>query len=319
MTKIFEKVDAIIIVNTSIQDENFFYYTGLSGLWENSFAIIYPEKTEVIAPPLNEGKVNHYQNKRDMERLLKKFLNVEKIGFNGARLPYSQFRYLKKLLGKKLSDISKDLIEARALKSQNEINKIKKSCRISLKIIDKLKFENETENHLAINIEQKMKKMKSIPAFDTIVAFGKNTAFPHHIPSNKKFSRPALIDLGARYEGYVSDITRTYVSRNGKKVYEIVENILAMVIDEMRDGSDAQDIYNIAEKTCRKHGYSLIHALGHSIGVSVHDGYPITKHAEFVFKENMVFAIEPAIYLKNYGIRIEEDVIIKKNRAEIIR
>ncbi|MEM2934970.1 MAG: M24 family metallopeptidase, partial [Candidatus Thermoplasmatota archaeon] len=100
--------------------------------------------------------------------------------------------------------------------------------------------------------------------------------------------------------------------------YEIVNEALNMTIDELREGVKAEDLYKKVEKFFSKYKFKMIHGLGHSIGLDVHDGYSIGKNSNFIFKENMVFAIEPAIYTKNFGIRMEEDVLIKKNKAEII-
>jgi len=313
---IFEKVDAILIKSP---DENFFYFTRYHGMWENSFAIVFPDKIEVIAPPLEEGKAHFYKNKEEMEKLLKKILNVEKIGFNGAILPHNDFLYLKRLLKVKFVDVSKELKYLRLIKRSDEIAAIKRACRLSLKILDETEVEEKSEKEVVYFIECEMRKRDALPAFPTIVAFGKNTASPHHIPENKKFVTPALIDMGAKYRGYCSDITRSFVEGRGRKLYEIVESGLYLAIDEMRKGAKAKEVYKKVENFFAKYGYKMRHALGHSIGINVHDGYSINEKADFVLKENMVFAVEPAIYLKNYGIRIEEDVVIRKNKAEIIR
>ena len=319
MKKIFEKVDAVIIANTEMKDENFLYFTRLHGLWENSFAIIFPDKIEIVAPPLEEGNAYWYTTKEEMQRLLKKILSVEKVGFNGAHLAYNQVVYLKKLLDCNLVDISNDLKSLRLIKRKDEIDAIRKACRISLKIIENIDITMKKENEIASKIEQKMRKMNALPAFNTIVAFGKNSAIPHHIPTNKKCVMPALIDLGAKYGGYASDITRSFVGRSGKRVYEIVEEALYRGLDEIHDGVQARDVYKSVGKILRKHGYGFRHPLGHSVGIKVHDGFPIHQRSDFMFKENMVFAIEPAVYVKRYGIRIEEDIIIRKDKVEIIR
>jgi Xaa-Pro dipeptidase len=219
----------------------------------------------------------------------------------------------------KLVDVSKELKYLRLIKRSDEIAAIKKACRLSLKILNETEMEGKSEKEVVYFIECEMRKRDALPSFPTIVAFGKNTASPHHIPENKKFVTPALVDMGARYNGYCADITRTFVEKRGKKLYEIVESALYLAIDEMREGVKAKEVYKKVEKFFAKHGYKMRHALGHSIGINVHDGYSINENADFVLKENMVFAVEPAVYLKNYGIRIEEDVVIRKNRAEIIR
>lgn len=316
MKEVFEKVDAIVI---KTPDENFFYFTRRHGMWENSYAIIFPEKVEIIAPPLEEGKAHFYKNKDEMEKLLKEFLNVARVGFNGEKLSYRDYRYLKSITKARFVDVSKELKKMRLVKRKEEIEAIYKANRITRSIVENIEMDGKSEKELAAEIECGFLRKNATNAFPTIVAFGKHTASPHHLPSRKRFVTPALIDAGAKYMGYCADLTRSFVKRGGKKLYEIVEEALYMAIDEMEEGKKARDVYEIVEKFFEKHGYKMRHALGHSIGINVHDGFSLSKKADFMLEENMVFAVEPAVYLKNYGIRIEEDVVIKAGKARIIR
>ncbi|HEC76251.1 MAG TPA: aminopeptidase P family protein [Thermoplasmatales archaeon] len=316
MNEIFEKVDAVLV---KTPDSNFFYFTGLEGMWENSFAVVFPDKVEVIAPPLEKGDAHFYKGKKEMEKLLIEIVCGEKIGFDGKKLSYGDYKYLKKLLKCSFVDVGNEIKKMRLIKRRDEVEKIRRACRISLKVFEEIDFNNKREKEVSALIEYKFRMRDAYPAFNTIVAFGKNTSFPHHIPTNKKFVFPSLIDTGAKYKGYSSDITRSFVKRKGRKLYELIESILYEIINEMHAGKKANEIYEMAENFFNKYGYSMRHALGHSIGIDVHDGFSINKRSDFVLKENMVFAIEPAIYLKSYGLRIEEDVIVRKNRGEIIR
>ena len=316
MKEVFEKVDAIVI---KTPDENFFYFTRRYGTWENSYAIIFPEKVEIIAPPLEEGKAHFYKNKDEMEKLLKEFLNVARVGFNGEKLSYRDYRYLKSITKARFVDVSKELKRMRLVKRKEEIEAIYKANRITRSVVENIEMDGKSEKELAAEIECGFLRKNATNAFPTIVAFGKHTASPHHLPSRKRFVTPALIDAGAKYMGYCADLTRSFVKGRGKKLYEIVEEALYMAIDEMEEGRKAGDVYEIVEKFFEKHGYKMRHALGHSIGINVHDGFSLSKKADFMLEENMVFAVEPAVYLKNYGIRIEEDVVIKAGKARIIR
>ncbi len=311
----FEKVDALII---KTPDENFFYFTKLEGFYENSYAIVFPNKVITIAPHLEERADYFYKNKEELEKILKDVAKVDKLGINGEALPYKDYVYLKKLLKTKLIDVSQEIKKLRAIKKPDEINLIRKAYRISNKVVNQLELESKTEKEVAKEIEMTMIKNNAKLAFEPIVAFGKNSAFPHHIPSNKKFVLPALIDLGAKYKGYCSDITKTFVDKKGKKVYEVVEEALYMAIDEMAEGTKAKEVYELVEKFFTKHGYKMLHGLGHSIGINVHDGYALNKKADFVLKENMVFAVEPAIYTKSFGVRLEEDIVVGKRKGKMM-
>lgn len=319
MKKLFETVDVICIANTTMIDEHFFYFTQMHGMWEHSIALVFPNHVEVIAPPLEEGNAHVYHTKEEMEQFLKDLASCERIGFNGTRLPYKHFKYLKKIVGSTWIDVNSQLEALRVIKKPNERAAIKKACHMTQIIVNLVSLEGKREKDVAVEIEQSMRQIGVKPAFDTIVSFGSNTASPHHTPGNRRDAKPAFVDLGASYKGYASDITRSYVGYHGRRLYEIVEQALHLAVDEMRDGVFANEIYHVIENYLDSYGYHMRHALGHSIGIHVHDGFPLTKTADFQLRENMVFAVEPAVYLKRFGIRIEEDVIVGKKRATVIR
>ncbi|MBC7080732.1 MAG: aminopeptidase P family protein [Thermoplasmatales archaeon] len=314
--KIFElaNIDALFIKN--FRDENFFYFTKAEGIHENSIAIVTRDDVKIISAPLEKEGI-FYHSKEELKKILKEFLDGKKVGFNGASIPYNDLIKLKKMVKAEFIDVSEQIKEVRVIKDEEEIRKIKKSCLLTLKAIEEIDFHNKKEKDVAFEIDYKINRNAKI-AFPTIVAFGKNSSIPHHIPSKKLFSNPAIIDCGAKYKGYCSDITRTFYGERERKVYEIVNEALDIAIDDLREGVNARDLYKKVEKFFSKYKFKMIHGLGHSIGLEVHDGYSIGKDSNFLFKENMVFAIEPAIYTKNFGIRIEEDVLIKKNRANIL-
>ncbi|KAA0002628.1 MAG: M24 family metallopeptidase [Thermoplasmata archaeon] len=315
--ELFEEIDAILIKNSSMPfiDENFFYFTGIEGM-EESIAIITPDGIEIIAPLLEKRDgIIVYKSRKERDEILKKMLHGKKVGINGKAMVYEDYIHFKKMFD--LVDVGKRLQMKRAIKSREEIKKIKKAVRITKEILKKIELEGRSERDVANEIKCMLAKKNAEEAFKTIVAFGKNSSMPHHMPSNKKFLFPALIDMGARYESYCADITRTFMKKKNKK-YEIIEEALYLAIDSMEAGIKASQVYNKVEKFLDRHGIKMIHALGHSIGIKVHDGLAINKKANFEIKENMVFAIEPAAYFKKYGIRIEEDVLIKNGRARII-
>ncbi len=316
MKDIFDRVDFILL---KTPDPNFFYFTKVEGAWEGSYAIVFSDAIEIIAPPLERGKANFYKSREEMERLLGDIARGEKIGFNASSLSIADHRHLKKLLGGKWIDVGKELSEMRLVKGREEITLIKKACRETERIIHNIPMEGKKEVEVAAEIEYEMRRRGMKPAFDTIVAFGKNTAFPHHIPGRKEHVMPVIVDAGAKYRNYCSDITKSFVGRKGKGIYELVEHALGIALDEMREGVKASYVVKKVEDFFKKHGYGMRHALGHSIGIEVHDGFSLTPKSDFVLKENMVFAVEPAIYENSMGVRIEKDVIVKKNGVEIIR
>ena len=312
----FEKVDAVIV---KTPDASFFYFTGLEGTWESSYAIVFPDAVEVVAPPLERGRAHFYTSRKEMEALLKELATAEKIGFNSRGLSHADYLYLKKIIGGKWIDVGKEIMEARVVKRKSEVALIRRACRETKRIMDSLSLESKSEAEVAAEAEYEMRKRGMKAAFDTIVAFGKNSSSPHHTAGKKSYAMPAILDMGARYRNYCSDITRTFVERRGRKIYEIVEEALNIAIDEMVEGVKASEVVKKVEDFLKKHGRGMRHSLGHSIGIEVHDGFSLSSASNFILKENMVFAVEPAIYTAGMGVRIEEDVIVKKGKAEIIR
>ncbi|MCD6512712.1 MAG: aminopeptidase P family protein [Thermoplasmata archaeon] len=309
-------VDTIIIKNASMPfiDENFFYFTGREGVWEESIAVVKEDGVFTISSPLEEGDYV-YKTKEERDRILRSIVEG-RVGVNEERLSHKDYSHLKKLFGK-LHDIGKEIKLLRAVKEREEINKIKKAVRIAKSIADEVDFHGKGERDVKADIECMMLRHGVKPSFDTIVAFGKNSSKPHHVSSNKKFTYPVLIDLGTRYKNYCSDITITHPGRHLRK-YEVIHDALMLAIDLMEPGTRARDVFLSVDRYLSRYGIKMIHALGHSIGINVHDGLAINSRADFVFEENMTFAVEPACYCKNFGIRIEEDVVIGKRKARII-
>ena len=329
--KIFENleegVDVILISTGMSGDKTFFYITGVTeGLFENSIAIAYPSGDyEIICPKLEEGIANAsvFQDVNERNRLIKEKVSGEKIGVNGDKLTYKEYRNLKKLFPKaKFFDVWEAIAKARLIKDKEEIKNIKKACNISASIAERLYSlfdSNIRECDVKAEINYMMEKENASPAFDSIVAFGKNSARPHHKSVKKKFVMPVLCDFGAAYKNYCSDVTRTFVSKKQREVYDVVKEGKFIALDMMGEGVKAGDVAKSVNEFFIKKGFKkMIHSLGHSLGLSPHDGFSINEKNDEIMKENMILAVEPAIYLKNFGIRIEDDVLVKKNGVEVL-
>ena len=157
-------------------------------------------------------------------------------------------------------------------------------------------------------------------AFPTIVAFGENSSKPHWVPSDRrlKSADPILIDMGCRYEGYCSDMTRTIfmgcILEEIKPIYDLVRKSQTIASMEFRDNKNIKSIAMSVENSFEANKYELIHAIGHGVGLEAHEIPNINKKNEGFLKENMVITNEPGIYLQGkYGIRIEDTMLITKN------
>ena len=218
--------------------------------------------------------------------------------------------------------VSKKLMEMRSVKTGSEIEFIKRASKISRRAleygIDCLSRDGITEIELAGEIEYMMRKMGSIkPAFDSIVISDRKTALPHGMPSEDVIKNIVVIDIGAVYRGYCSDITRTILlkdDRRYREIYQLVNDVKGEVEDHLREGTLVRDLDKLARELMGEYKRYFIHSLGHGVGVNVHEEPSISsKEENTVLKKNMVITVEPGIYLEDFGVRIEDLYLIKRD------
>ncbi len=339
-----DDIGAILLYNGSEphQDVNFFYVTDLTkGLFENSAAVIYPDGTgTIITSKLEEesaGKsplnLEIFSSKKEFRECVKKALDVDgKIGINFEDMPHLSYRKFKYMVrGRKFVDVSESLEKTRMIKDRTEIERMKKAGKIAaeaLKAMTESLREGMAEYEAAaILIYEMMKRGATGPAFETISSFGENSAEPHYTSGERRLKKGdfALFDFGARYDRYNSDITRTFVAgkadKKQREIYGIVKEAQMAGIDAIRDGVAGPEVDAAAREIIEKAGYGdrFIHSLGHGLGLKVHDGGGLSPRMKMELKENMVLTVEPGIYIPGYGgVRIEDDVLVKKNRAEVL-
>ncbi len=240
----------------------------------------------------------------------------------------SEYEEYKKF-GLEIKDCSLDLAFARAVKDERELSLIKKACEIAQTAfwseIKKVKV-GMSELELKTAIENRMIKLgASAPSFDIIVAFGENGAVPHHQTGQTLLEKdmPILIDMGANYNGYLSDLTRTVFfgtpSQKFIDAYNAVlnANLLAeekITADMKTDVADAIARDYLKEKGLDKY---FTHSLGHGVGLEIHEYPTLSPRKSDTLKEGMVVTIEPGVYFGGeFGIRIEDTVVIKGGKVE---
>ncbi len=267
--------------------------------------------------------------------LLKNVLKQRKIhslNFESQHLTYDQYYNLKTALGKKIRlSATKDIIEQlRMIKSPEEIKCIRKAVSITKKSLRQLKpliKPGVSELFLKNKLNEMLKDNgASSPAFDTIVASGPNAAMPHARATKRKIGKndPVIIDVGADYKGYKSDLTRTFFS--GKitqyvKHYKLLATAQDRAIKLIRPQGKIQKIDQIARQVLDEAclGQFFGHALGHGVGLEVHEKPYISGKSKQRFKPGMVFTVEPGVYIPDSGgIRIEDMVLVTKKGYEVL-
>ncbi|MBO7368912.1 MAG: aminopeptidase P family protein [Clostridia bacterium] len=232
-------------------------------------------------------------------------------------------------LGLKLKDCREEVVEARILKTEAELKLIRRACSIaesSFKaIIPEIK-EGVTESYLAALLEAEFKKRGAEkPSFDTIVAFGSNAAVPHHQTGETKLKKNSVVlfDFGCKYKGYCSDITRTIFygepDKAFKSAYKAVNAAFDAAFSGIKEGMSGRDADALARSYLKKRGLEkfFTHSLGHGIGVDIHEEPSLSPRGEKQLLSNMVFSIEPGVYIDGkFGIRIENTVAIVNGKVE---
>jgi Xaa-Pro dipeptidase len=338
--------DAIVIQNSSAPyvDQTLFYITGLeSGLFEGSTLFAYPDGKVVLytsrleeesARRRGSGKfeIEIYDNPADLRRLLLDAgSGLGRIGLNGRALNYRSYTKLRKALpGVIISDVSDAVASARAVKDDEEIERIRGAAESTCKVWETLPpmLENGvSEAEVAANICYGVMREGASLAFDPIVAFGAASAEPHYQGGGGRLRSGdlALFDFGARNRRYCADLSRTVVSgrpsAEQRRMYETVLEASRVGLDAIYEGAVAGEAHRLVSDVIDKRGFGgyFVHSTGHSLGMSVHDGQRIGESSNLVLEEGMVFTVEPGVYLPNFGgVRIEDDVVVRQHGCEIL-
>ncbi|MBM3249122.1 MAG: aminopeptidase P family protein [Candidatus Omnitrophica bacterium] len=259
-------------------------------------------------------------------------LEIRRLGFESKSVSYAEFKSIKIELASDVAFISTfDFVESlRENKSQVEVSKIRKAVGINMKVLEFAKGALKpglTEREAALRLEGFIKSRGADLAFDTIVASGPNSAMPHAPLTSRKLrlGEPVLIDIGVAFQGYRSDLTRMcFLGRipvSFKRIYDSVLASQEAAIKNISAGKPICDIDRIARNFLnkRKLGKFFGHSLGHGVGRETHELPSISSRNKERLSSNMVFTVEPAVYLNGkFGIRIEDMVLVKKNNCEVL-
>ena len=237
--------------------------------------------------------------------------------------------YIENMLDKvnvgviKSGELNKIINTMRLYKTEEEIQRMQKAQDITEKALNetlKLVKEGVSERDIALELEFKMRKMGAEGvSFDLIVLSGKKTSMPHGVPDGNEIKNGdfLLFDIGATYEGYHSDMTRTYavgkISDEQKKVYETVRQAQQNALDAVKDGMTCGEIDKAAREYIYQSGYEgyFGHSTGHGVGLEIHEVPSVSPNSDFTVHSGMVITIEPGIYIPDkFGVRIEDMIVV---------
>jgi len=315
---------------------NMAYFCNFAG----ALALLIPQKGDNV---LYVNGVNYEQAKAEakdvtVELIKREEILMEKIAkqssskrFAVDTLQIEGWRALAKAVGgeEKLEIASKQIRELRKIKDNTEIQLIRQACKLANIGIQKA---SETirpgikEKEVAAEAEYAMRRAGADgTAFDTIVASGFCCAYPHGTFQEKTIVDGdfVVVDLGASYHFYRSDITRTFIAgKNSEKqtqIFETVKKAQQSAIESIKPGVPAKEVDQAARRIIEEAGFCdfFVHNLGHGVGLEVHEAPILSPDSKDILEKGNVITVEPGVYLPGFGgVRIEDTVLVTKYGVE---
>ncbi|MCM8781854.1 MAG: Xaa-Pro peptidase family protein [Candidatus Omnitrophica bacterium] len=330
-----KNIDAFLITSP----ENIYYLSGFRST--DAFLLITPNDNFIITDFRYKEEARTIDNFKlelidddytvTIKKILK-YIDIKNIGFEADSLSFSKASLLKKILKNKkikMEPLIGVIEELRLLKDKCEINEIKGTIAIAKKVLKTLKIKaGLTEKRLAFELDNLIRVFGGDKSsFPTIVASGKNSSKPHAAVTNKiiKKNELVLIDFGVTCNMYNCDLTRVFlpdkIERLLYDIYQICKEAQQLAITTVKPSVRAKDVDKAARDyiTARGYGKQFGHSLGHGVGISIHELPKISLKSEQILKPDMVFTIEPGIYIENMGgVRIEDMVRVTQTGCEVL-
>ncbi|MEE9652744.1 aminopeptidase [Kluyvera ascorbata] len=255
------------------------------------------------------------------------------VGFEGAQVSWHTAQRWQASIKAALVGTSLDAL--RQIKTPQEIDLIRQACRIadqSAEHIRRFIQPGMLEREIAAELEWYMRTLGAEKAaFDTIVASGWRSALPHGKASDKRVEAGELItlDFGAQYQGYCSDMTRTFLVSGAMapeahplfSVYQVVLQAQLAGIAAIHPGARCLDVDFAARYVINEAGYGEYfgHNTGHAIGIDVHEDPRFSPTDATALAAGMLLTVEPGIYLPGQGgVRIEDIVLVTPDGGEVL-
>jgi Xaa-Pro aminopeptidase len=257
---------------------------------------------------------------------------VKKLGFEADDISYNAYKQYSDALAEiEIVPVSGVVEKLRAVKEPEEIEYIEKAVAIADAAYNKVSNEIKagmTEKQVAWEMEKSLREngSEAVP-FEIIVASGPNAALPHHRPTDRVINggEPVLIDMGAKYKGYASDLSRTiYLGAPDDRFIDIYKTVLdAQEAAEsiIKSGMTVHQADSAAREVIEKAGYGELfgHSLGHGVGLAEHELPHLSPNAGGTLENGMVYTVEPGIYLSGWGgVRIEDTTVMENGKTRVI-
>ena len=320
-------------------EANLFYFTGFAGsegtlivTRQQSYFLVDSRYSEAAKLKVTNCEAVEFAKYTESIKTILKKHNINRLLLEASHTTLHAAAVIENALddtGIKLvkdDTLDKYITNLRIIKSRDEIEKIEKAQRITeeayLELLNMVK-PGVSEKELALELEFLMrKKGASGVSFDLITITGKKTSMPHGVPSDDVVQSGDFVtfDIGAVYDGYHSDMTRTIavgqVSDRQREIYNIVLQAQLAGLKAVRAGFKAKDADKAARDVIENAGFGEYykHSTGHGVGLDIHEQPFVSSRGEKLLSAGMVITVEPGIYLPGeFGVRIEDMVVVEKD------
>ena len=330
--------DALLVTN----EINVSYLSGFSG--DSSYLLIEPSKTSILSDGRYETQIAtecpdltaviRYSGTTMMETVQEVLggTDAQKIGIESGHVSLSLYRGLcdrcEEIQWVETNGVVEEL---RMVKDDSEIEIIRHSIDIAQRSFQSVMAKLRTdwsEREIAHELESTMRFLGAEGvSFTPIIAAGPAGALPHYRPSEAQLGdHPTLlVDWGAAYRGYASDLTRTmhrqHASDDFRRCYQAVLDAQLSAIDKIGPGVAASEVDAAAREVLKQAnlGEAFVHGLGHGFGLEIHESPRMSSIAKEILQPGMIVTVEPGVYFGgDFGIRIEDDVLVTETGCEVL-
>ncbi len=263
------------------------------------------------------------QGERDLLPQIAKRMHG-RVGFEDAKLSVRQLKRLRETVTDEVELVpAGDLVEElRAVKEPEEIERIAAAAELADGVYRwalERGLAGKAEREVARGCEARIRELGAEPSFPPIVAAGANGALPHAEPGEREIGRGELVvfDMGALFDGYCSDCTRTFATGEpgdeAREVYELVREAQAAALEAVKPGISGKEVDAVPREliAAAGHGERFSHGTGRGVGLEVHEGPRLGVSSEDELREGNVVTVEPGVYLPGrFGVRIEDLIVV---------